>query len=185
MWRALILTCVLAFGANSQVYAQQADTQPSQILIIDTEQLFKLSQFGQRVAQELELEGRDLASENRLIEGALAKEEKELTQQRATMDAENFRVLADAFDEKVQGTRTEQLNKTKALNSKIDTQRVTFLNAAAPILQDLMRDAGASVLMERRSVVLSMAAVDITAAAIARIDSVLGNGSQPSETSGD
>ena len=101
------------------------------------------------------------------------------------MNAENFRVLADAFDEKVQGTRTEQLNKTKALNSQIDTQRVTFLNAAAPILQNLMREAGASVLMERRSVVLSMAAADITAAAIARIDSVLGNGSQPSETSGD
>ena len=87
MWRALILTCVLAFGANLQVYAQQAISQPSQILIIDTDQLFKLSQFGQRVAQELELEGRVLASENRLIEGALAKEEKELTQQRAKMDA--------------------------------------------------------------------------------------------------
>ena len=75
MWRALILTCVLAFVANSQVYAQQVNSQPSQILIIDTDQLFKLSQFGQRVAQELELEGRVLASENRLIEGALAKEE--------------------------------------------------------------------------------------------------------------
>jgi Skp family chaperone for outer membrane proteins len=184
MWRALLLTCAMAFGATAQVSAQQTDTQPNQILIIDTDQLFNQSQFGQRVARELELEGRVLASENRSIEGALALEEQELTQQRATMTAKDFRVLADAFDQKVQETRAQQLNKTKALNIQIDTQRVTFLNAAAPILQDLMLETGALVLLERRTVVLSMAAADITAAAIAQIDSVLGNGSQ-SATSGD
>ena len=184
MWRALLLTCAMAFGATAQVSAQQTDTQPNQILIIDTDQLFNQSQFGQRAARDLELEGRVLASENRRIEGVLALEEQELTQQRATMTAEDFRILADAFDQKVQETRAQQLNKTKALNIQIDTQRVTFLNAAAPILQDLMLETGALVLLERRTVVLSMAAADITAAAIAQIDSVLGNGSQ-SATSGD
>ena len=184
MWRALLLTCAMAFGATAQVSAQQTDTQPNQILIIDTDQLFNQSQFGQRAARDLELERRVLASENRRIEGVLALEEQELTQQRATMTAEEFRVLADAFDQKVQETRAQQLNKTKALNIQIDTQRVTFLNAAAPILQDLMLETGALVLLERRTVVLSMAVADITAAAIAQIDSVLGNGSQ-SATSGD
>jgi Skp family chaperone for outer membrane proteins len=184
MWRALLLTCAMAFGATAQVSAQQTEIQPSQILVIDTDQLFNQSQFGQRVARELELEGRVLASENRSIEGALALEEQELTQQRATMTAKDFRVLADAFDQKVQETRAQQLNKTKALNIQIDTQRVTFLNAAAPILHDLMLETGVLVLLERRTVVLPMAAADITAAAIAQIDSVLGNGSQ-SATSGD
>ena len=186
MWRAILLTCAMALGATAQVNAQQNEIQPTQIpnqiLVIDTDQLFNQSQFGQRVARELEFEGRVLASENRNIETALALEEKELTRQRADMDAEEFRVLADAFDQKVQYTREQQLNKNKALSSQIDTQRITFLNAAAPILQDLMRDAGAIVLLERRNVVLSMAAADITAAAITQIDSVLGNGSQPATT---
>ena len=184
MWRVLFLTCAMAFVAVGQVGAQRVESQPRQILVIDSDQLFSQSLFGQRAARDLELEGRDLAAENRSIEGTLAQEEQELTQQRSTMEAEAFRALADAFDQKVQDTRAQQLNKTKALNSEIDTQRVTFLNAAAPILQDLLREAGASVLLERRNVVLSMSAADITAIAIARIDSVLGNGSQPA-TSGD
>lgn len=182
MWRALLLTCVMTFGVVIQVSAQQTEAQPSQILVIDTDQLFNQSQFGQRVARELELEGRQLEIEFRSIEGALEQEEKELTQQRATMEAEEFRILADAFDQKVQDIRAQQLDRTKAYNSQIDTHRVTFLNAAAPILQDLMRDAGASVLLERRNVVLSMAVADITATAIAQIDNVLGNGSQPATT---
>ena len=42
-----------------------------------------------------------------------------------------------------------------------------------------MLDVGASVLLERRNVVLSTKLADITAIAIAQIDAVLGDGSQP------
>lgn len=167
-----------------QVNAQQSAVSQNQVLIIDTDQLFSQSQFGERVARELEMRGREIASENRRIEGELTQEEQDLTGQRALMQAEAFRALADEFDEKVQSTREQQLNKTKALNSQLETQRITFLNAAAPILRDLMRDANASVLLERRNVVLSAGAIDITASAIAQIDLVLGDGAQPA-TSGD
>jgi hypothetical protein len=42
----------------------------------------------------------------------------------------------------------------------------------------LMLNVGASVLIERRNVVLSTNLADITAIAIAQIDAVLGDGSQ-------
>jgi Skp family chaperone for outer membrane proteins len=186
MWRAIILACAVALGATVQANAQTTQ-QPAanQILVIDSEQLFNQSQFGRRVALDLETQGRVLAEENRRIEAELAEEEQELTQQRASLEPEEFRVLADAFDQKVQETRKKQLDKTKALNTEIDTQRLTFLNAAAPILQDLMREAGAAVLLERRNVVLSVASSDITLAAITRIDSVLGIRTRPPETSGE
>ena len=95
------------------------------------------------------------------------------------MNAEKFRDLANEFDLKVQVTRDEQLSKAKSLSTQIETQRTTFLNAAAPILQALMLNVGASVLIERRNVVLSTNLADITAIAIAQIDAVLGDGSQP------
>jgi len=186
MWRAIILSCAVALGAAAQANAQSTQlNSTNQVLIIDSEQLFNQSQFGRRVARDLEIEGRVLAEENRRIEAELAEEEQELTQKRAVMEAAAFRDLADAFDQKVQETRKQQLDKTKALNTKIDTQRLTFLNAAAPILQDLMRESGATVLLERRSVVLSAANADITTTAIARIDSVLGAQTQSPETSGE
>lgn len=185
MWRALLLACAVALLPIEQVKAQQRVDVPSrQILVVDTDQLFNQSEFGQKVANDLVVEGRELAAEFRVIEGALSQEELELTQLRATMDADAFRILADAFDQKVQSTRAKQLERSKALNKQIDMQRVTFLNTAAPILQELMNDAGALVLLERRNVIFSVASIDITIAAIAQIDRVLGDGSQPA-TSGD
>ena len=186
MWRTLILACALALGPTVQANAQATQLSISNnVLVIDSEQLFNQSLFGRRAALDVESEGRILAEENRRIESELADEEQELTLKRASMEPEAFRDLANAFDLKVQETRKQQLDKTRALNSKIDTQRLTFLNAAAPILEDLMREAGATVLLERRSVVLSAENADITAAAIARIDSVLGVETQSPETSGE
>lgn len=177
----LVLTLSL-LGAGSLLSAQQAPTGPlrveSPILTIDTDRLYLESAFGQRTAQEIEERGADLAAENRRIEADLTAEEKLLTERRSTMDPAAFRELADAFDEKVQATRREQDAKTRALNQELDERRSVFLNAAGPILETLMREAGAAVVLERRSVFLSANAIDITQDAIARINTVLGDGGQ-------
>ena len=176
--RAFLLTCSMALLAMGHVNAQQIEFAAGRTLVVDTLQLFNKSQFGIRAAQQLEIQGAQLAEENKGKEIALSEEEKQLTALRATMTAEKFRILADEFDQKVQTTRAEQLAKTQALSTQIETQRNTFLNAAAPILQALMLDVGATVLLERRNVVLSTNTADITAIAIAQIDGVLGDGSQ-------
>ena len=177
--RSFLLTCSMVFLSMGQVNAQQIDFAVGRTLVVDTLQLFNKSQFGIRATQQLEIQGTQLAEENKGKEIALSEEEKQLTALRATMTAEKFRILADEFDQKVQTTREEQLAKTQALSTQIETQRNTFLNAAAPILQALMLEVGATILLERRNVVLSINTADITAIAIAQIDSVLGGGSQP------
>ena len=179
MLRAFFLICAFAFGAAGPVSGQEVDFAAGRTLVIDTVQLFNQSKFGIRAARLLEAADTQLAEENKSKELALAEEEKQLTALRATMNAEKFRDLADEFDLKVQVTREEQLSKAKSLSTQIETQRTTFLNAAAPILQALMLNVGASVLIERRNVVLSTNLADITAIAIAQIDAVLGDGSQP------
>ena len=179
MLRAFFLICAFAFGAAGPVSGQEVDFAAGRTLVIDTVQLFNQSRFGIRAARLLEAAETQLAEENKNKVFALAEEEKQLTALRATMNAEKFRDLADEFDLKVQVTREEQLSKAKSLSTRIETQRTTFLNAAAPILQALMLNVGASVLIERRNVVLSTNLADITAIAIAQIDAVLGDGSQP------
>ena len=180
MLRAFFLICLMAFGAVGQVSGQEVNFAAGRTLVIDTVQLFNQSKFGIRAVSLLEAADSQLAEENKNKVFALAEEEKQLTALRATMNAEEFRDLADEFDLKVQATREEQLSKAKSLSTQIETQRTTFLNAAAPILQALMLDVGASVLIERRNVVLNTNLADITAIAIAQIDAVLGDGSEPS-----
>ena len=180
MFIRFFLIFAMAFGAVGQISGQEVDFAAGRTLVIDTAQLFNQSKFGIRAARLLEAADTQLAEENKSKVFALAEEEKQLTALRATMDAEKFRDLADEFDLKVQVTREEQLSKAKSLSTQIETQRTTFLNAAAPILQALMLDVGASVLIERRNVVLNTNLADITAIAIAQIDAVLGDGSEPS-----
>lgn len=161
----------LVTAANAQENRPLAVASP--ILVVDSELLFETSEYGKRTIEEFEELAQELAAENRVIEEALIAEERELTELRPTMSPSEFRELADAFDAKVQQTRATQDGKSSALNAGLDDRRVVFLNAALPVLEQLMREAGAAVIMERRSIFLSSNAVDITQAAVDRLDIAL------------
>jgi len=171
IYTVLGLLCV---GPMSAVAQDQVQTVP--ILVIDSERLFLSSDFGMRVAREIEARGNDLAAENRQIEAELAAAEQELTDRRALMTPEAFEPLADAFDTRVQETRQAQAAKSRALNVQLEREREAFLNAAGPVLQELMSDVGASVVLDRRTVFISTNSADITSAAIARLNADLGEG---------
>lgn len=163
------------FGGRDAA-AQDLGLPQSSFLTIESDRMFSDSLFGQRIANEIEAESAVLAAENRRMEAELTAEEKDLSQRRATMEADAFRALANAFDEKVQGIRRTQDAKARALNQKADKARVTFLRAARPVLEALMRETGAGVVLERSSVFLSANSTDITDTAIARIDAAIGDG---------
>jgi Skp family chaperone for outer membrane proteins len=150
----------------------------SAILTVSSDRLFTNSAFGQRVAREIEAESAVLAAENRRIEAELTAEEKVLADRRPDMEPDAFRLLADAFDAKVQDFRRTQDAKARDLAQERDANRLTFLGAARPVLEDLLRESGAGVILERSSVFLSSNATDITDIAIERINATLGDGAQ-------
>lgn len=150
----------------------------SPILTIDSERLYRGSAFGQRVLNDIEARTRALTEENRMLEAELEAEEQALTDQRPGMTPEEFRALADAFDARVQSIRREREAESRAIAALLEENRARFLQAAGPVLEDIMRDAGAAVVLEVRSVFISANAIDITDLAIARIDAVLGDGTE-------
>lgn len=178
LWLALALAAV-AGGAAAQEATPpvQMGQVQSAILTVDTERLFSESAFGLRVAAELQAATDALRDENRRIEAALTAEEQSLTERRPTMTPEAFRAEADAFDERVQGIRTAQDAKERALQDGVTQGRDQFLAVAAPVLGQMMREAGAAVILDRRTVFLALSAVDITDEAIAAIDAAIGDGS--------
>ncbi len=145
----------------------------SPLLVIDFDRVFAESQIGQQFNAALEREGTALVAENRRIEAELTEEELRLTEQRPGMAPEEFRALADAFDEKVQRLRGEQDAKATALGSRNEEQQRRFLQVAQPVLEGLMRETNAAVILERRSVFVAADAVDVTDLAIARINARL------------
>ncbi|WP_353472210.1 OmpH family outer membrane protein [Salipiger sp. H15] len=145
----------------------------SPILTVEIDRLYAESDFGKQVSQLLEQTGTEIAAENRRIEAELTAEEKTLTEKRKTTESASFRKLADAFDKKVQELRDAQDSKARTLGNLSEERRREFISKAEPVLAELMRDAGASVILDQRTVFLSSNVIDITDTAIARMNEVL------------
>ncbi|MGO4917426.1 OmpH family outer membrane protein [Pseudogemmobacter sp. W21_MBD1_M6] len=165
--------CVTAFFATAGL-AQTTQSVP--FLTLDQDLVFSTSLYGLRVTTELEQEAIALAAENRKIEADLTREERELTEKRPGLSADAFRTLADAFDQKVQGIRTAQDAKSRDLGRRRDEERQQFFNRALPMLANLVRERGAVAILDKRAIFLAAEAIDITDAAIARINAELGDG---------
>ncbi|MZR13302.1 OmpH family outer membrane protein [Maritimibacter sp. DP07] len=179
MRHILILLATLAVlgTAGAPAPAQNLGQLVSPILTVDREALFERSQFGQRVSDDLEAESAALAEETRKIEQELEDEEQALTERRPSMSPEDFRAAADAFDEKVVNLREDRDAAQSDFLDRLDAAQRDFYNRIVPILGRLMQERGAVAVLEKRSVFLSVNAIDVTEEAIARIDEVLGDGS--------
>ncbi len=176
-WGPVRALCVLlGLTLASQSAAQQLGVRDPLVLTIASDRLFSESAFGQRVLLEIESESAQLAEENERIVAELSSEEKDLTQKRAELPPEEFRPLAQAFDEKVQSHRDGQRAKLDALARRSEESRQTFYALAQPVLIELMRETGAAVVLERANVFLSADTSDITDEAIARINAAIGDG---------
>jgi Skp family chaperone for outer membrane proteins len=177
-----LMTALLLGLASGPAWAQDDLSMGqvrSPILTIDVDRLVAETRFGQRLGEDLQAQEEALAAENRRIESELTAEEQSLTERRPSMEVEAFRAEAEAFDAKVQRIRAEQDAKEQALSDSVNEGRTEFLNAATPVLAQLMIDSGAAVILQRRDVFLSASLVDVTDEAIAAIDAELGDGSEP------
>lgn len=167
----MILCGMMVAGVSASA---QDNTVPVPILTLNQERLYTNSMFGQRVRAELEAASTELAGENRRIEAALVAEESQLTEDRALMDPDAFRLLAEDFDDRVTGIRRAQVEKRDALQRTADQERARFFELAYPVLFELVEETGALAILNQSAVILSSRQIDVTETAIARVDASFG-----------
>lgn len=177
MLRALLFAAWAGAGfglgaASAQQFELGSVVSP--VLVIDSDRLYRASQFGQSIEKDLRARRAALAAEQREIEAELSAEEQDLTEQRKSMTPEEFRPLAEAFDARVQEIRRIRTAKISELEEELSAERERFGQAAQPVLEQIMIESGAAVILERRVTFFSASSVDITAEAISRLDAVLG-----------
>ncbi|MBK5923572.1 hypothetical protein CCR90_07205 [Rhodovulum sulfidophilum] len=161
------MLCLAASGASAQ---EGRPVFVSPILTLDQDRLFEDSKAGQAVDEQLEAATAALAAENRRIEAELVAEERALTERRATLPPDQFRPLAEAFDQKVETIRATQDRKARELGQKREEKRQDFFRKALPLLAGIVRERGAVAVLARDAVVLSAGQVDITDEAIKLLD---------------
>ena len=155
----------MLFGAG----ATAQNTSP--ILTIDRDRMINETRRGAAMMQALEAKANDLARENQQIEADLVAEEQELTEKRATLPPEEFRALANDFDERVQKLRAEQDEKAALfLNREREEVRNTFLRDSSNVVSEIARAKGALIVIDRRDVYISAEIIDITDEVIERLN---------------
>jgi len=175
---SFLLSAVLAFAAP--VHGQEA-AAPSSVLTVDLEKIARESDYGQRVNGLYQAEILTLQSQAKQVEAELIAEEQDLVAQRDIVSPEEFKELSQAFDRKVVAIREDQNSKQSELQAKQRDDQRNLLRLIAPILYEIVSARGASVLIDRRNIVLDLSSVDITDEAIAKVNETLGDGSTPTE----
>lgn len=190
--RATLLALATLAFVPTPIWAQQLpgltlgrDLSPqlsSPVLLVrtlDQEQLFLSSRFGQRVRQEISEASRLLEQENTSLLEDLTAAEAALTEARPTMPPADFRAAADAFDLRAESIRRTQAEKRARLSQYQEQEELRFFQLAAPILQRLLLETGAQIVVDARAVILGVPGLDLTGDAIAVVDADIGDGAPP------
>ena len=189
----LLATCALlalAGGAAAQEDAPAAPELPSRtirtpadakplaapILTVDQEALFTASDWGKRTQRVLEEEGGKIEAENDRLAAQLSAEEAKLTQQRGALDPAEFRRQAEAFDIRATEVRRQRAQVVQDLNAWAEADRAAFYRAALPLMGEMMQERGAVAVLDRRTVFVSLDAIDLTQDLVARLNKELGDG---------
>ena len=89
--------------------------------------------------------------------------------------------LAVDFDERANSIRKERSELENTLFEKRDENISELLKLSVPFLQEIMLSYKATVIVDRRNIVLSNPMIDITEKAIELINDNLGNGTEKSD----
>lgn len=173
------LVLALALALPPPLAAQAPPQGPPPFLLLNQERILTGSRVGQAILAEEEAARDALRAEAREIDARFEAEERALTEQRATMEPDAFRALADAFDQRVVEARRGQDERSNALVIEFDRRRRQFYNDVAPILVGLLSRYQAHAILDESTVLLADQSLNITDVVISEIDARLGPETEP------
>jgi Skp family chaperone for outer membrane proteins len=152
-----ILFVILLYGfslINSYLFAEGvsgSNKLRSDILVLSQDELFKKSVPGKEIIKIFEKKQTVLFLEARDIEQTFILEERELTDKRLNLEPEEFQVLADEFDLRVEATRKSRADKDRALQKNFTRWRKNFVQIVLPIVRNIMTEFGAVAVLDTGS----------------------------------
>ena len=170
---ALALGLLSTQPALAQLSLGEPVATAGPILTLEVSRIYADSRFGRQTKAKIDADVKTLAAENRNLEVALEAEETALAERRTSMPAAEFQTLAQAFDAKVRDIRQARDAKVRDLSMRQDQAQRAFLDKVKPVLDQIMAEMGAVLIIDRASVISSSPGIDITDLAIRRIDETL------------
>tara|TARA_B100000700_G_C14816062_1_gene747563 strand:- start:252 stop:839 length:588 start_codon:yes stop_codon:yes gene_type:complete len=130
---------------------RNTDKISTPILVLSQDDLFQKSNFGKSIIKLFEEKQSTLFAEAREIEEKFVLEERNLTSRRLSLVPEEFQLLADEFDKRVEETRKSRAEKDQMLQKTFFVWRKNFFQVILPIVRRIMRDYGAVAVLDTKS----------------------------------
>lgn len=169
-----LFLCVLGSSVSAQTDTSQlfngVPAQTQAILVMNQERLLRESETGKELLSRERAMTEAHRAEGLRLDQELEAEERDLTEKRKTLPADEFSVLAVDFDTKVVATRRDHNQKSEALATQLENMRKQFFSQVVPIVAAIMQERRAALVFEQRNVLFTGPNVDITDEVIKRLD---------------
>lgn len=164
---SLLLAACLPFGPAA---AQWAGDAPRAVIVVDMDRALRESAASSALRERESVERRALRARLDALQAALEAEEAELVTLRDTLDKAAFEARVKDFDQRVRVARRTAQEDAAALQARFAAAEARLRDVIAPLLDALREQSGASVALDRRTVLSARAELDATDALIARLN---------------
>jgi Skp family chaperone for outer membrane proteins len=165
-----------ALGSSTAALAQAAaPAAATSIIVVDMDRVGSDSAAGKSGQQQLKSQLDSLQARGKSLADSLRSEEEGLLKARQanTMAPEAFQAKVKDLQTKQNNARTELGNREQGLQRNQAYVRQQIFNAVGPIIQAVMRERGATIVLARDAALAVSPSLDVTAEVIRRLDAAL------------
>ena len=166
----LTFLVMIVFSFNSLAETSYPNTS---IAIVDLNLILSDSKAAKNATKQFEAfqkstEDEILASDKKMLE-----ERNKLIEQQSVIAPEAFELKAKDYEKKLQTYQVEKQEKLRKLEGGLQRARNEILENVKPILEELSKELGVTVILEKNSVLLSASNMDITENVIKKLNKKL------------
>ncbi len=171
----LLATALIGFLALPALAAPAAPPPPAlpapKILVINRGQILQFSKVGQDIGRQVQAMANQAKADMAAQSRALQAEGQALQQQIAILAPDAKQKKIDAFQAKEQALQLAAQRKEAEIQGGVDVAQRTVAAALEPILNGLMQQRGANLILDKSAVVFAnSSAFDVTQAAIDQLN---------------
>ncbi|MGB8601514.1 MAG: OmpH family outer membrane protein [Rhizomicrobium sp.] len=142
----------------------------ARILMVDLRRVMAESKVGHDMQRQVEALNNQVSGDLKAEKASLQKEQVALQQQSAILAADVKARRIKDFETKVASFQDKVQKRGSMIQGGVMKAQSQIEQALGPVLQGVMRERGATILLDRSSVLLGINGIDMTSVVIQRLD---------------
>ncbi|MEO0623502.1 MAG: OmpH family outer membrane protein [Pseudomonadota bacterium] len=159
---AAVFVAVVIGGLTVDLAAQDKEAAKASVLVVSRERVLRETEAGQALRAAERDRRVEFEASVDAVKALLEAEEAELAQQRGSLSRAEFDRRAKDFDRRVRNARRLSQRQAAELQRTFRLAREALVAELAPILIEILRSEGASLVLDTEQILIAAPSVDMT-----------------------